>query len=94
MHKSAIKMMYYGERGTFDSITTTSEIKRLLEEIVEKENTFLEELNKHPSAKEQYNLLQEVINKLDCSESELYYQEGFRFGVLLGLDIAGILKNE
>ena len=70
------------------------EIKEQLtkaEEIILKLSTCLEG---HSNNNFEYNLLQEVINKLDCSESELYYQEGFRFGVLLGLDIAGILKNE
>lgn len=94
MNKSAIKMMYYGEKGTFDSLKNTPEIKHLLNEINYNEEMLLQKLKKIPEIISQYNKLQDLLSKLNCAESELYYIEGFRFGVLLGLDVADLLKEE
>ena len=35
-----------------------------------------------------YRQFKEHIDEAACEECESYYKEGFRFGVLLGLDIA------
>ncbi|MCL2861764.1 MAG: hypothetical protein FWE22_05080 [Firmicutes bacterium] len=87
--KSAIRQMYYGERGSFEEIKPTKKYFELLENFVELEDKLNSKLALYP---EILVLYEKIIELKEESESELRatcYVEGFRFGSLFGMEITG-----
>lgn len=84
---SAIKDMYYGNRGAHDTIKIENEEVIVLDVINECEDLLLKELNQMPKILEIYKKLDDAIGELTCIENEHYYIEGFRFGFLMAMDI-------
>ena len=69
-------------------------IKNYISKIVDLEENFLAELNKHPQLKEKYEKFNDVERRLASTEVFDCFSEGFKFGLLLGLDVAGFIKDE
>lgn len=91
--KSAIRQMLYGQRGNFQLIELTTEYKELKKKYCEIEDEFESKLKEMP---ELYALYLKVCDANDDKNSEIentYYAEGFRFGLLIGLDAAGLLRE-
>lgn len=92
---SPILQMFLEERGTANALARIPDAyvrKNSLQS--ELEDKFKE---KHKSFPETIKLHDEIIAELCAdlfAENDFYYSEGFRFGVLLGLDIAGFIKEE
>ena len=86
---SAIKDMYYGNRGGHDTIKIENEAV-VLDDINECENLLLKKLSEKPEVLEIYKKLDNAIGELNCIENEHYYIEGFRFGFLMAMDIFNI----
>ena len=87
---SAIKDMYYGNRGTHSNFKMKNEEKSVLEVITEYEELLLEKLSQNPELLETYKKLDNAISELTCVENEHFYAEGFRFGFLMAMDIFDI----
>lgn len=87
---SAIKDMYYGNRGRHDTINLKNEEMLVLDVITENEKLLLENLSQNPKILEIYKKLDSAIGELSLIENEHYYIEGFRFGFLMAMDIFDI----
>ena len=84
---SAIKDMYYGNRGGHDTIKIKNEEISILDVINENEELLLKKLSQKPEILEIYKKLDDALGELNLIENERYYVEGFRFGFLLAMDI-------
>ena len=87
---SAIKDMYYGNRGVHDKFKIGNEEKSVLDVIIEYEEVLLEKLSKEQDVLQIYKKLDNAISELTCIENEHFYAEGFRFGFLMAMDIFDI----
>ncbi len=87
---SAIKDMYYGNRGGHDTIKIKNEEVSVLDVIIECEDLLFKKLGQNPEILEIYKKLDYAIGELTCIENEHYYIEGFRFGFLMAMDIFNI----
>ena len=83
----AIREMFNGNRGRCDQIPMTEKYRQLLAEAEESEEAFLSALGKKERLIELYKKAKEDLEEIWSSECDSYYCEGFRFGVLLGMDI-------
>ncbi len=83
---SAIKDMYYGRRGDGQLIEPN-------EEYHEQAKKQFEIVDKLKDDKEGQDLVEEFFwasAGVEAAAVEQHYQEGFSFGVLMGLEIAGM----
>ncbi|MBR5191927.1 MAG: hypothetical protein IKW33_00770 [Clostridia bacterium] len=83
---SAIKDMYYGNRGVHDKFKIENEEKLVLSAITENEELLLKKLSQKPEMLEIYKKLDNAIGELTLIENEHCYIEGFRFGFLMAMD--------
>lgn len=86
--KSAIEEMCFGLRGTYESVRTSGKYSQLMDKVCEVDNKLTEKLKNDKAAEELYKQFKDAIDEASCEECETFYKEGFRFGVLLGLDIS------
>ena len=84
---SAIKDMYYGNRGKLDTIKINNEEVLVLDVINDTEELLLKKLSQEPEILEIYKKLDNAISELSIIENEHFYIEGFRFGFLMAMDI-------
>ena len=84
---SAIKDMYYGNRGVHDKFKIENEEQSVLDVIIECEEVLLKKLSQNSEILETYKKLDNAISELTSIENEHYYTEGFRFGFLLAMDM-------
>ena len=91
---SAIKEMFYGNRGTSEHIAPTKNYQEMLAEFVKKQDKLYEGLKKFPKLLELYNELENLSDALETENVDNYYSEGFRFGVLMGLDVVKEARRE
>ena len=87
---SAIKDMYEKRRGHYESVVHGEEYQKCLDEVIKCDDEMREALKKHPKLLELYQKSTNALDALSVAEEDDYYIEGFKFGVLMGLDIAGI----
>ena len=87
---SAIKEMYYGNRGTHDTIRLKNAETLILKVITENEDILLKKLSQKPEILEIYKKLDGAISELNLIENEHYYIEGFKFGFLMAMDVFDI----
>ena len=84
---SAIKDMYYGNRGGLDTIKIKNEEMLVLDVINESEELLLKKLSQNPELLQIYKKLDDAIGELNLIENEQNYIEGFRFGFLMAMDV-------
>ncbi|MBR2341390.1 MAG: hypothetical protein IKA72_03165 [Clostridia bacterium] len=85
---SAILDMFYGRRGNIENVRVEGEkIEGLLDVLIEKSEKLEKKLKETPEIFKLYKEVQDAIDKLHDEETDEYYTEGFRFGVLLGMDV-------
>ena len=84
---SAIKNMYYGNRGGFDTIKIKNDERLVLDVISESEELLLGKLSQTPELLEIYKRLDSAVGELSSIENEHNYIEGFKFGFLMAMDI-------
>lgn len=85
--KSAIEQMCAGLRGTYESVHTTEKYSQLMENVCQLDYKLTEKLKDDKEAAELYLQFKDALDETACEECETFYKEGFRFGVLLGIDI-------
>ncbi len=84
---SAIKDMYYGNRGVNETIKIENEEKLVLSAIIKNEELLFKKLSQKPKILKIYKKLENAIGELTLIENERYYIEGFRFGFLMAMDV-------
>lgn len=85
---SAIQDMYCGRRGTSEYIKHSQRYQELLTEYIEATEELERELKKFPKLLALYEKAEELNGEMQAESVNMHYCEGFRFGVLMGLDIA------
>ena len=86
---SAILEMFYGRRGEGQLIKTTEEYQKQAEKLADIAERLKEKLK---DDEEGFELLEEFFFASAGEESaavDEHYREGFAFGVLMGMEIAG-----
>lgn len=86
--KSAIEQMRYGLRGTYESVKVTKRYTSIMGKVCDADEALTKLLKAGSEEDRLYRQFKEHIDEAAFEECESYYKEGFRFGVLLGLDIA------
>ena len=84
--KSAIREMYYGNRGQQDSIKMTKKYHKIMEETVKNEKILREKLTVYPELLS-YDAIDNSIGTASSEETAFSYVEGFKFGLLMGLEV-------
>jgi len=86
--KSVIKQMLLGKIGNFEQIKTSPEYLRVLDKTIKCEAEFKAKLAAHCEAVKLYKKVNTALNELICETEATHYAEGFKFGLLLGLEVA------
>ena len=84
---SAIKDMYYGNRGGHETIKAKDEEMLALEVVNKNEELLLNKLSQKPDIIELYKKIDSAVGELVLIENEHNYIEGFRFGFLMAMDV-------
>ena len=90
MKYSAIKDLYYGERGDSELIEPSEKIRELFEKVNERREEMEKLLENYSDIKIAFLKFIDAQEELRLTIMHEYYAEGLRFGVLLGLDVADI----
>jgi hypothetical protein len=92
-YKSAIKEIFYGQRG-IEFVPQGEEYSAKLEALVLAEEEMEQKTKELPEWKALFEKVKSAFEDLGVNECDAYYFEGFRLGVLVGLDVAGFIKEE
>ena len=84
---SAIKDMYYGNRGQHDSLRIKDDDVKILDSIIDCDDFLRNKLNNDKDLLEKYQQLNDALCELNCIENEHCYIEGFKFGFLMAMDV-------
>ena len=84
---STIMKMYYGKCGNSECIPRSEEYSRLLDEVIENDNEIRKQLRKYSDLLALYEKTNNSINAMYAEAMNHYYFEGFRFGILMGIDV-------
>ncbi len=87
---SAIRDMYEKRRGHYESVPHGEEYDKCLEELVKCDDEMREALKENPKLLQLYKKTTDALDALSIVCEDEHYIEGFKFGVLMGLDIAGM----
>ena len=87
--QSAIKQMYEKQRGHYESVPQSEKYRKCLDEVIKRDDEMREKLEKYPKLLELYQKASDAFWDLDVAYADDHYYEGFCFGVLMGLEIAG-----
>ncbi len=82
-----ICQLYFG-RGQYGSVPQSAESKRMEDEFFAADMEFKEALKKYPELLDMYQDVIQIKEGMFYEGVQRHYFEGFRFGVLLGIDIA------
>ena len=91
--KSGIRAIFFGERGNIESIKRSNEYNKIVKEVLELDNDFYSAIENDKKVLELYKKLSDKQDELCFEDSYLHFAEGFRLGVLIGLDVAGFVKE-
>ena len=88
--KTPIMQMYYGELINPDCVAVnTKEHEGFLDELIKTDEEIQKLLKKDDTVYTLYKKAMDSLGGMMSEEIAVYYAEGFRAGILLGMDIAG-----
>ncbi|MBQ2740909.1 MAG: hypothetical protein IJF39_04765 [Clostridia bacterium] len=88
--KTPILRMYYGELISPDCVAVnTKEHEAFLDELVKTDEEIQKLLKRDDTVYALYKKAMDCLGGMMSEEVAVYYAEGFRAGILLGMDIAG-----
>jgi hypothetical protein len=90
---SALKEMYYGNRGQYDTVIIEKADLKILDTIVECDDMLRDKLKERPELLEIYNKFDDALSELNSIENENFYIEGFKFGFLMAIDVFNFNKD-
>ena len=90
MKNSAIREMINGKRGNLDEIKYSDTYFELLDKVIELENELQKKLS--PELLQLYNKVVDSTVMMHIEEIEIIYEEGFSFGLLLGIQASERFK--
>lgn len=92
-YRSPIMQMYYHERGNFEMIRCSKEGARLAGIVDVNDRALEAKLEACPEILALYQKTNESLEDLHSESADNIFAEGFRFGLLMGLDAAGLIKE-
>lgn len=84
--KSAIAQMYHHGRGSVESLTVSKECADKLGEADEKYNKLKEKLSLQKDLWQLFKDFENAVSDVRAEECADSYAEGFKFGLLLGIE--------
>ena len=87
---SAIREMFYGRRGDGQLIQPNEEYHKEIDKIVTAMETLKEKLKDDKEGLELLEILCWASSAAESAAVEQHYREGFSFGFLMGMEIAGM----
>lgn len=88
MVKSAIEQMYYDSRGRNDFVPTGEKWSKSMDKVIKYYEELSKVLEKYPELKTLFEKFDKAIGESHAEECLNCYSEGFKFGVMLGIEIA------
>ena len=88
MIKSAILQMYFGERGYCEQIPQSMKYRNLLDDFLDSERLLYNAIASSPETVTLYDKAKEALEQVNIESAQNHFSEGFRFGLLMGLDVA------
>jgi len=85
--KSTIRQMFFGERGNCNAVKPSKEYKEILSELIINEHKLKKRLQTTPAVFKLYRKISDIVSRLSCESETTNFVEGFRFGVLLGIEL-------
>ena len=85
---SIIELLYRGDRPLYEEVPQGEESKRALEIFISLDDEFRAKLKEYPELLAMYQRTNKAMENMSSYDANDHYMEGFRFGVLLGIDIA------
>lgn len=86
-HQSAIEELLFNQCGVA-KIKTNDEGREIMAKLSAIELFFEDVLREDPAVAARFAEYKQLQDDLNSAETILYFKEGFRFGVRLGLDVA------
>ena len=86
--ESAIRQMYYGNRGQEKLSKMSLEYRELFEEQLRYENELREKMKDMPEILELYEKAEDSSDAVHSEDLAEHYAAGFKFGILIGMEIA------
>jgi len=85
--KSVIRQMFLEEKGSCQSINPSENYNETRNEIIEYENKFKEWIKSNQELFELYSKISDTTTTLISETETTHYVEGFKLGILLGLEL-------
>ena len=85
-NKSAILQMLYGQRGDSDKIKMNTQCEEYLSVADECMDSIKEKLKSMPEVWELFLKYREYMDLIHIEEVDAHYLEGFKFGLLIGVE--------
>lgn len=85
-HKSAVMQMYYGEKGNFESVKGSPCEGELITVIEDNYKLLYDKIKSNDELLNLFNAYKNGLENLQIFETEKYYAEGFKFGLLMGVE--------
>lgn len=91
--KTPIVQLFYGKIGNQENIKVdTEEYRRFLDELIEVDEQISQKTKGLEDIYELYKKATDLLEGMMNEEIDVYYSEGIRTGVLIGMDVAGYFK--
>ena len=84
--KSSALQMFYGQRVDSDKIKCPSEYDEYIHKAIECSEKLREKLKDMPEVMELFNQYNDWTDRAYALEVDAYYSEGFKFGLLIGVE--------
>lgn len=84
--KTAVLQLFYGQRVGSDNVKCAPEYYECLHKAIEYSNKLLEKIKDMPEAVELFSQYNEWTDRAYSLEVDAYYSEGFKFGLLIGIE--------
>lgn len=85
-NKTAIAQMLHNGRGYVENLTLSRECSDRLTEVDKKYEKLKEKLSSQEEIWKLFEELEDALSGLRAEESADFYAEGFKFGLLLGME--------
>ena len=87
--ESVILQMFNKERGHYESVPLNEAYQEQADKLAALEEELREKLKGNPDLVALYEKVSEAFFAVASAVGDSHYVEGFKFGVLMGLEIAG-----
>ena len=80
--------MLYGKKGNCDTIKLTEDYSKLLDEVIKNEEQLSAKFSGNPELLALFRKHDDLLDHFRSETAIAHYIEGYKFGVLMGIEIA------